>query len=354
MIQDSTGIIETDDVPWDDYDALRETKIEIPDDETLRVVAFVDKGGTTKTTSLAHMAVIAHNELGLDTVLVSLDGKQNDLAAHFGLDRTTPSGEPIPEEDLEETESLLDDALKYPTIAQTFAPNLDEIDEFVQDQGGNDGGILDALTVPTGEGPDLIPASEELDGVDSSLSNIDDTSERYSKVDSFLTNYVDEHYDLVMIDVPGSTSNVAANALWASGHVFTPVCPSPLDTKQAEKIQSEIDEKREKHDELSDLELTMVMLSRIDKQTNAWGYFHDLFKQTFSAELAPEPIAGSQAVINAQLERQTLFAHAEDSSTANRAREQYRVNTAELIRRLSTPDWKDDVGAKPEKTEVRP
>lgn len=319
-------MIDSESVPWDDYDALQEHSFDVPEDETLRAVAFVDKGGTSKTTSLAHMGVVAHNELGLDTLLVALDGKQNDLATHFGL------------------EDEIAEALKYPTIAQTFAPNLDEIDEFVREQGGNDDGILESLVVTTGEGPDLIPASEELDGVDSSLSNIDDTDARYSILDRFLTDYVDKHYDLVLIDVPGSTSNVATNALWATKHVFTPVRPSPLDTKQAEKIRQEIGEKIEKHDKLGDLELTMVMLSQISNQTNAGRYFLEQFREEFPVELAPDPVQSTQAMINAQLERKTLFAYETDSKTARQAREQYRKNTAELIRRLATPDWKDTVG----------
>jgi len=329
-------------IPWNDYEALRDTDLEVPDDETLRAVAFVDKGGTSKTTSLAHMGVVAHNELGLDTLLLSLDGKQNDLATHFGL------------------ESEIEDALKFPTIAQAFAPNLDEIDERLRDDAP-DYGILGDLVVETGEGqdsgPDLIPASEELDGVDSSLSNIDDTDQRYSILDNFLSEYVDQHYDLILIDVPGSTSNVATNALWATKHVFTPVRPSPLDTKQAEKIRSEIKEKKEKHDMLENLELSMVMLSQIDKRTNAGQHFLDSFGEEFPVELAPEPVQNTQAMVNAQLDRETLFAYETDSSTAEEARQQYRRNTAELIRRLTTPNWRaskmNELGINPDGYEAK-
>jgi chromosome partitioning protein len=321
--------------PWDDYDALRDFDLEVPADETLRAVAFVDKGGTSKTTSLAHMAVVANNELGLDTLLVALDGKQNDLATHFGLDGGPKGDEDTPDE------SELEDALKWPTIAQAFAPNWAEIDERLREESDDERGALAELIVETGEGPDLIPASEELDGVDSSLGNIDDTAARYSILDEFLTEYVDPHYDLILIDVPGSTSNVATNALWATKHVITPVRPSPLDTKQAEKIRREIDDKIERHDELSNLELTMVMLSQVDSRTKAGEYFMSRFREEFPVELAPKPIQSTQAMVNAQLERETLFEHETDSSTADDAREQYRQNTAELIRRLATPDWKE-------------
>jgi len=207
------------------------------------------------------MGVVADQELGLNTPLIALDGKQNDLATHFGIEG----------DDLEQ-------ATQWPTIAQAFAPNIDQIDERLRSDGDTDDGVLADLAVPTGEGPDLIPASEELDGVDKSLSDIDDPAQRYSFLDDFLSKYVDDQYDLVLIDVPGSTSNVAANALWATKHVFTPVRPSPLDTKQAAKIRAEINEKRERHDFLSDLELTMVVLSQVSSQTKAGRYFLDQFR----------------------------------------------------------------------------
>jgi len=54
-------------------------------------------------------------------------------------------------------------------------------------------------------------------------------------------------------------------------------------------------------------------------------------------------VRDSQAVINAQLERETLFAHDSDLKSAEEARDQYRQNTAELVRRLGTPNWKDGV-----------
>jgi len=128
-------------LPWDDYGTLRDETLGayVPDDETLRAVAFVDKGGTSKTTSLAHMGVVADQELGLNTLLIALDGKQNDLATHFGIEG----------EDLEQ-------ATQWPTIAQAFAPNIDQIDERLRSDGDTDDGVLADLAMPTGEGPDLI------------------------------------------------------------------------------------------------------------------------------------------------------------------------------------------------------
>jgi len=236
----------------------------------------------------------------------------------------------------------LEQATQWPTIAQAFAPNIDQIDERLRSDGDTDDGVLADLAVPTGEGPDLIPASEELDGVDKSLSDIDDPAQRYSFLDDFLSKYVDDQYDLVLIDVPGSTSNVAANALWATKHVFTPVRPSPLDTKQAAKIRAEINEKRERHDFLSDLELTMVVLSQVSSQTKAGRYFLDQFRgpsRRTVARSCPGFTGRHQRATGARDAVRTRL----DLKSAEEARDQYRQNTAELVRRLGTPNWKDGV-----------
>lgn len=74
--------------------------------------------------------------------------------------------------------------------------------------------------------------------------------------------------------------------------------------------------KRERHDFLSDLELTMVVLSQVSSQTKAGRYFLDPFRGAFPVELSPVPVRDSQAVINAQLKRETLFAHDSDQPNA--------------------------------------
>lgn len=52
--------------------------------ETLRAAAFLDKGGTGKTTTVAHLGVALQRE-GYDVLLLDLAGKQGDLAKHFGV-----------------------------------------------------------------------------------------------------------------------------------------------------------------------------------------------------------------------------------------------------------------------------
>jgi chromosome partitioning protein len=51
---------------------------------TLRAAAFLDKGGTGKTTVTAHIGVALVQE-GYDVLLVDLAGKQGDLAKSFGV-----------------------------------------------------------------------------------------------------------------------------------------------------------------------------------------------------------------------------------------------------------------------------
>jgi chromosome partitioning protein len=62
-------------------------------------------------------------------------------------------------------------------------------------------------------------------------------------------------------------------------------------------------------------------------------------------------------MVNAQLDRETLFAYETDSSTAEEARQQYRRNTAELIRRLTTPNWRaskmNELGINPDGYEAK-
>ena len=52
--------------------------------ETLRAAAFLDKGGTGKTATTAHLGV-ALSEQGHDVLPMDLAGKQGDLTKHFGV-----------------------------------------------------------------------------------------------------------------------------------------------------------------------------------------------------------------------------------------------------------------------------
>jgi len=124
--------------------------------------------------------------------------------------------------------------------------------------------------------------------------------------------------------------------------VFTPVRPSPLDTKQAAKIRAEINEKRERHDFLSDLELTMVVLSQVSSQTKAGRYFLDQFRGRSPSNCRPF-LFGIHRPSSTRNWSARRCSHTTPTSRAPRRRDQYRQNTAELVRRLGTPDWKDGV-----------
>jgi len=115
----------------------------------IRAASFLDKGGTGKTTTVAHLGV-SLEELGVDTLLIDLAGKQGDLGKHFGV--WADYREEIDADDAwPNISTVFDDA--WPTIAEKLGET-----EAVQD-----------LVVDTGEGPDLIPAHPGLDTLDSDL-----------------------------------------------------------------------------------------------------------------------------------------------------------------------------------------
>ncbi|OYR93498.1 chromosome partitioning protein ParA, partial [Halorubrum sp. E3] len=146
-------------------------------DPALRAATFLDKGGVGKTTATAHLGV-ALDRHGYDVLLLDLAGKQGDLAKHFGL-----WGDIQADDD------------RWPNITTVFQDQWETISEKLPT-------AVEDLIVPTGEGPDLIPAHESLDGLDATLGNIDEAAERYSRLDEFLTGYVEDDYDVILVDLP--------------------------------------------------------------------------------------------------------------------------------------------------------
>ena len=53
----------------------------------------------------------------------------------------------------------------------------------------------------------------------------------------FLIEYIDDRYDIVMLDLPGSASNVAYNDLWAARNVLASVRPGPFEAEQAAQLR---------------------------------------------------------------------------------------------------------------------
>jgi len=280
--------------------------------ETLRAAAFLDKGGTGKTTTTAHLGV-ALGEQGHDILLIDLAGKQGDLAKHFGV--------------WSQYREQIDSDEAWPNISTVF----DDAWDTIAGKLGNDA-VAD-LVVATDEGPDLIPAHPGLDTLDAELGNIDDARERYSRLEQFLDEYVDPlSYDVVLIDLPGMTNNVSYNGLWAARHVITPVEMGPFEAEQADALRQDL----EKIDQnfAVDIELSLVLPNKVDTRTNLAEEYLESFKQAYPDAIAPQYIPYSQDIRNAAESGETAFAIAEPSTTADRAREAYLDAATVLVDRL--------------------
>lgn len=291
-----------------------------PDGETWRATAFVDKGGTGKTSAIAHLGVVLATDCELDVLLIDLAGKQGDLAKHFGL-----------------WESVLEDVdagEDWPNIATTFKDEWSRISEL---QADADRDFVEEMIRSTDEGPDLIPTSEELDGVEEWLGAIEDRRERWSKLDRFLTDHIDDRYDVVLIDAAGSTSDVVMNALYATRNVIAMSKPSPFDEQQAQKLRDDLETILDGQG--IDVKLLMVMLNELDAQTIAGTAFRERFEEEFGPTLAPAQIPSTQDMVNAQMRGGTLFELDEPLRTAERAIDAYRVNGRELVRRFGNDFW---------------
>jgi chromosome partitioning protein len=276
-------------------------------ESAFRAATFLDKGGVGKTTATAHLGV-ALDRHGYDVLLLDLAGKQGDLAKHFGL-----------------WEEVQNDDDRWPNITTVFQEEWETISKKLPN-------AVEDLTLPTGEGPDLIPAHESLDGLDAILGNIDEAAERYSRLDEFLTGYVDEGYDVILLDLPGSTSNIAYNGLWAAGSVVAPVRPGPFEAEQAAQLRRDLETIRDEQG--VGIELVMVLLNEVDERTKAGKAYLDEFQNEYPDALAPIQIPSSQDVQNAQMNGGTLFGLERPSKTAQRAIEAYETDAKELIERL--------------------
>lgn len=273
----------------------------------LRAATFLDKGGVGKTTATAHLGVSLDRQ-GYDVLLLDLAGKQGDLAKHFGL-----WGDIQADDD------------RWPNITTVFQDQWETISEKLPT-------AVEELIVPTGEGPDLIPAHESLDGLDATLGNIDEAAERYSRLDEFLTGYVEDDYDVILVDLPGSTSNIAYNGLWATKHVVAPVRPGPFEAGQAAQLRRDLKTIREEQD--VNIELVMVLLNEVDERTKAGKAYLEEFEDEYPEALAPAQIPSSQDVQNAQMNGGTLFTLERPSKTAQRSIEAYETDAEALVERL--------------------
>lgn len=279
---------------------------------TIRLAAFIDKGGTGKTTATAHLGVALARE-GLDVLLIDLAGKQGDLAKTFGV--------------WGEYRQLIDAGDAWPNVTTVFQDEWAAIAEKLGEAA------VDDLVIETGEGVDLIPAHPGLDSLDADLGNIDDAAERYSRLETFLDEYIDPRgYDAVLLDLPGLTNNVSYSGLWAAKHVLAPVEMGPFEAEQADQLREDLTQMVDAFD--VEVGLAMILPNKVDTRTKLAEEYLEAFREEYPDAIAPEYIPYSQDIRNAVDGGQTAFALEEPSTTAADAREAFEANAQALVDRL--------------------
>jgi chromosome partitioning protein len=279
---------------------------------TLRAAAFLDKGGTGKTTTVAHLGV-ALQQQGHRVLLIDLAGKQGDLAKHFGA--------------WADYQERIDADEAWPNISTVFDDAWPTIAEKLGDEP------LADLVVSTAESVDLIPAHPGLDTLDSELGNIDDARQRYTRLEVFLDEYVDPlGYDVVLIDLPGMTNNVSYNGLWAARHAITPVEMGPFEAEQADALRRDLKKIAANFD--MEIQLALVLPNKVDTRTNLAEEYLEAFAAEYPDAIAPDYVPYSQDIRNAAEQGRTAFALVKPSKTAQQARDAYLSAAAQLVDRL--------------------
>lgn len=279
-------------------------------DDTLTTATFLDKGGTGKTTTTAHLAV-ALSRRGLRTIVIDLAGKQADQSKQFGM------VEVIAEHD------------DWPNISTVFQPEWTDIVAKYREKFDAD--ASEELIYQTDEGVDLIPAHPGLDSLEAELDNKFSDARKFTRLESFLEEHINPHYDAVLLDLPGMANNVAFNGIFAAGNVITPVQAGSFESQQTAALERELEFIREEHDR--DVRLTMLIPNMIDTRTNLAEKYLEEYAEEYGDALA-EPIPQSQDIANAQDVGRTIFALEEPSATAQRAIDAYEANADELVRRI--------------------
>lgn len=286
--------------------------------DTVRAAVYIDKGGTGKTTSAAHIGA-GLNELGYNVLLTDLAGKQGDLADALGVYETV-------QEDIDNEDD-------YPNIATTMGDRWSDVAEMI---GTED--AVDRLVYETESGIDLIPAHPDLDGLDADLANVDDVDERYSRLRVFVDDYVDEleRWDFILFDMPGLANNITYNGLWAAQNVVTPVSMGSFELKQARSLQEDLANIRDNYGE--EITLQMLLPNLYDRRTNLHSEMLSRFEDEFEDIIAPEYIVDSQQIRTATESGETLFDLDDDEllSTAEDARTAFKTNAEALYERLTS------------------
>ena len=285
--------------------------------DTVRAAVYIDKGGTGKTTSAAHLGA-ALDEIGHEVLLIDLAGKQGDLADSLGV--------------YEEVERDISNEDDYPNIATTMGNRWADVAEMV---GVKD--AIDRLVYDTESGIDIIPAHPDLDGLDADLANVDDVDERYNRLRVFLDEFVEslDRWDVILLDMPGLANNVTYNGLWAAENVVTPVSMGSFELKQAKSLQEDLEKIRSNYGQ--DVWLQMIIANLYDRRTNLHSDMLSRFEDEFETIMAPEYIVDTQQIRTATEDGQTLFDIANEDllSTAQDARDAFLANAEALYDRLS-------------------
>ena len=285
--------------------------------DTVRAAVYIDKGGTGKTTSAAHLGA-ALDEIGHEVLLIDLAGKQGDLADSLGV--------------YEEVERDISNEDDYPNIATTMGNRWADVAEMV---GVED--AIDRLVYDTESGIDIIPAHPDLDGLDADLANVDDVDERYNRLRVFLDEFVEslDRWDVILLDMPGLANNVTYNGLWAAENVVTPVSMGSFELKQARSLQEDLEKIRSNYGQ--DVWLQMIIANLYDRRTNLHSDMLSRFEDEFETIMAPEYIVDTQQIRTATEDGQTLFDIANEDllSTAQDARDAFLANAEALYNRLS-------------------
>lgn len=282
----------------------------------IRIAAYLNKGGTGKTTTVAHFAA-ALAESGMDVLAMDLAGKQGDLSKIFGVWE-------------EWSKSIREGDGDWPNISTVFQPEWPQIASRMEDRGVDP---IQELIHKTEEGVDLIPAHTGLDGLDVRLESQFSGTEKYRRLDQFHTQYLDDRYDIVLMDLPGISNNITYNGVWATKNLLVPVKPGKLEAQQANALQDDIGEFREVG---RDVQLTMLLPNMVNEKTKLGRRYMRAWAEEYPDTIAPVPIRESQDIPNQTDQGRTIFAAKEYEllESAQQAKQQYIQNANELVSRL--------------------
>lgn len=277
--------------------------------ETYIAASYIEKGGVGKTTTVAHLAR-TYAEAGFDVVAVGLAGKQTDLSQHFGIE--------YPSEDPDQ----------QPNIATAFK---DERQSFAELMGGPEA-FVEELVYKTAEGVDVIPSHQQLDGLETILNaEYAEHTDRYSRLEPFVTEYLAPLYDIVLFDLPGAPTAVAYNVLWAAENVIVPARPGRFEETQIGQIRTDIADLNALG---RSVQIATIIPSMVEIATNRGPQFVATLLDEHAEHVSPAFVPKSAAVSNAQYEARTVFTDDEPSSTAAKARAAYRLIAIDLLARI--------------------